>query len=95
MVQLTTQRRPAPTPSTTGATEGWRVRVTADDVRQARDAWLAARDGGAPADRVLDLREDLERLWRAEAYQIAAEAHPVATAPHGLLGDVTGHLEAC
>jgi hypothetical protein len=52
----------------------WRVWVTDDDIRQATDAWLAAVDGGAPTDRVDDLREELQRLWRAGSCQLTADA---------------------
>jgi hypothetical protein len=72
MSQMTTQRPAVPAPATS-VEFGWRVRVRPADVRQARDTWLAARDGGAPTERVQDLREELERLWRAEAYQTAYE----------------------
>jgi hypothetical protein len=56
----------------------WRVWVTDDDIRRATDAWLAAVDSGAPTDRVDDLREELDRLWRAGAYQLAASARASA-----------------
>ncbi len=52
----------------------WRVWVTDDDIRQATEAWLAAVDHGASSDRLDDLREELHRLWRAGAYQMAASA---------------------
>ena len=52
----------------------WRVWVRDEDIRNATDAWLAAVDGGDPADRVDDLREELQRLWRAGAYQLTADA---------------------
>ena len=52
----------------------WRVWVTVEDVRQATDAWLSALVGGAPEDRVEDLREELQRLWRAEASQVTIDA---------------------
>ena len=52
----------------------WRVWVTDEDIRQATNAWLAAVDGGAPTDRVDDLREELQRLWRAGAYQHTVDA---------------------
>jgi hypothetical protein len=54
--------------------EAWRVWVTDADIRQATDAWLSALDGGAPEDRVEDLRDELRRLWRAEASQVAVAA---------------------
>jgi hypothetical protein len=52
----------------------WRVRVTPEDVRSAHDAWLHAHDTGAPSERLRDLREDLERIVRAQALQAAGEA---------------------
>lgn len=45
--------------------------VTSRDVRAARDAWFAARDRGAPAERVAQLRENVKRLSRVEAQQLA------------------------
>ena len=55
-------------------TDTWRVWVTEDDLREARTAWVRARDAGAPAERVRDLREELERLSRTAAYQAAGDA---------------------
>jgi hypothetical protein len=55
-------------------TDTWRVWVTEDDLREARAAWARARDAGAPADRVGDLREELERLSRTAAYQATGDA---------------------
>lgn len=52
----------------------WRVWVTDADIRQATDAWLSALDGGAPEDRVEDLRQELQRLWRAEVNQVSIDA---------------------
>ncbi len=52
----------------------WRVWVTDEDIRQATDAWLAAVDGGAPHDWVEDLREEVQRLWRAGACQTTVDA---------------------
>lgn len=49
--------------------EAWRVQVTVDDVRAAHDAWLRAHDAGAPSDRLRDLREELERIVRAQGLQ--------------------------
>lgn len=51
----------------------WRVWVTEGDLREARAAWLQARDGGAPPDRVLELREELERMTRTAAFQSAGD----------------------
>lgn len=51
----------------------WRVQVSADDVRAAHDAWLRARDVGASSDRLRDLREELERMVRAQSLQAPAE----------------------
>jgi hypothetical protein len=52
----------------------WRVWVTDEDIERATDAWLAAVDDGAPIEQVDDLRDELLRLWRAGAYQMAASA---------------------
>ncbi|GAA2722434.1 hypothetical protein [Cellulomonas aerilata] len=52
----------------------WRVWVTDEDIQQATNAWLSAVDGGAPLERVDDLREELGRLWRAGAQQLTASA---------------------
>lgn len=60
----------APSSAPTSTAEAWRVRVSDEDVRQARDAWLRARHGGAPAERVRELRQDLERLWRARRSEL-------------------------
>ncbi|WP_182113465.1 MULTISPECIES: hypothetical protein [unclassified Actinotalea] len=49
----------------------WFVTVTDRDVRLARDAWVAARDGGAPEQRVAVLRASHERLVRTQARQFA------------------------
>lgn len=37
----------------------WRVIVTVDDIRLAREAWEAAEDAGAPAERRERLKRDL------------------------------------
>jgi hypothetical protein len=55
----------------------WRVWVTEADIRAAREAWVTARDAGAPADRVLDLLQELERLTRTAVLQSAGD--PSAT----------------
>jgi hypothetical protein len=52
-----------------GMIDGWRVPVRVADVREAWEAWLAARNDGAPAERVQDLRDELDRLARAAAEQ--------------------------
>ncbi|HEY3436829.1 MAG TPA: hypothetical protein VGK35_03985 [Actinotalea sp.] len=54
-------------------TTDWRIDVTDADIRAARIAWEKARDSRADAARVALLRADLERLWRAQAKQIALE----------------------
>ena len=54
----------------------WRVWVTEADIGAAREAWVSARDAGAPADRVLDLLQELERLTRTAAL-------PVGGGPRG------------
>jgi uncharacterized protein YecT (DUF1311 family) len=49
----------------------WRVDVTDADIRAAKRAWIAARDGDA-TDAEVDRRyEDLRRLVSAQAQQIA------------------------
>lgn len=49
----------------------WRVDVTDADIRGAKRAWIAARDGDA-TDAEVDRRyEDLRRLVSAQAQQIA------------------------
>ncbi|GAA2719734.1 hypothetical protein [Cellulomonas aerilata] len=48
-----------------------RVEITDADIRTAKRAWLAARDGGAPEDRVQRLFDGYERLVNAQAQQIA------------------------
>jgi hypothetical protein len=51
--------------------------VSESDLRAARTAWVRARDGGAPAERVRDLQEELERLLQTALYQ--AEGDPAST----------------
>lgn len=46
------------------------IAVTDADVRAARDAWAAARDGGAPEARVQQLHRGYERLVRTQARQL-------------------------
>jgi len=58
----------------TSGLDTWRVWVTDADIRQATDAWLSALDGGAPVERVDDLRDELRRLWRAEVHQVTIDA---------------------
>lgn len=53
--------------------DAWYFEVTDADIRAARDAWSAAREGDAPDERVQLLKDDLERLWRVQARQIARE----------------------
>ena len=53
--------------------DSWRVRVTDADIRRATDDWLAALDLGAPSDRVDDLLQELQRLWRAGVRQLAGD----------------------
>lgn len=55
----------------------WRVWVSEDDLQAARSAWMSARDGGAPPDRVRELREEFDRLLRTALYQ--AEGDPAPT----------------
>ncbi len=47
------------------------VDVTNDDIAAAKAAWLDALRGGAPADRVLLLCDDVDRLTWTQARQIA------------------------
>jgi uncharacterized protein YecT (DUF1311 family) len=49
----------------------WRVDVTDADIRSAKRAWIAARDGDASDAEVDDRYEDLRRLVSAQAQQIA------------------------
>jgi uncharacterized protein YecT (DUF1311 family) len=51
----------------------WRIEVTDADIRAAKRAWIAARDGDATDARVDRLYDDLRRLVHAQAQQIAAE----------------------
>lgn len=48
----------------------WRVIVTADDLRCAREAWEAAEDSGAPIERRERLERDLRALWTLAAHQM-------------------------
>lgn len=57
----------------TAPEQAWRVHVSPEDIRAAHDAWLRARDAGAPSDRLRDLREELERIVRAQALQTAGD----------------------
>jgi len=50
-----------------------RIEVTNDDIRAAKCAWLAARDGDDPEVRVEQLSRGYEQLVRAQAQQIAEE----------------------
>lgn len=50
-----------------------RVNVTNDDVRAARAAWLAARDGDAAPARADQLLRGYEHVVRAQAQQMAEE----------------------
>ncbi|MFF1531331.1 hypothetical protein [Cellulomonas sp. NPDC058312] len=61
-------------------TDLWRVDVTDADIRLAKRAWTAARDGDA-TDAEVDRRyEDLRRLVSAQAQQIADEVRARAAA---------------
>ena len=53
--------------------DGWRARVTEDDIRAARTAWWRARERGDAPARTAELWDDLVRLFRAEAEQVARE----------------------
>ncbi|WP_199421948.1 hypothetical protein [Actinotalea solisilvae] len=46
------------------------IDVTDADVRAARDAWAAARDGGAAEARVEQLHRGYERLVRTQSRQL-------------------------
>lgn len=49
----------------------WRVEITDGDIRAAKRAWIAARDGAA-TDAEVDRRyDDLRRLVSGQAQQIA------------------------
>lgn len=50
-----------------------RFDVTTADIRAAKEAWQTARYGDAPAERVRQLRRELEQLWRLEARQVQEE----------------------
>jgi hypothetical protein len=50
-----------------------RVHVTAQDIEHARQVWLAARDGDAPAAYVTRAFQTMVMLMHAEAEQIAHE----------------------
>ena len=51
----------------------WRGDISNDDVRDAKQRWLAAHDGGAPDD-LVDLRyQDCLHLTSAQAQQFADE----------------------
>jgi hypothetical protein len=52
-------------------TDEFRVDITDADVRTAKRAWLAARDGDASSDRVQRLLDEYEQLVKAQAQQIA------------------------
>ena len=47
------------------------VRITDDDLRAAKRAWLTARDAGASEARVATLRESYIWVMRGQAQQIA------------------------
>lgn len=51
--------------------ENWRIDVTDNDIRIAKRAWIAARDGDASEPVVDRLHEDLRMLVSAQAQQIA------------------------
>ena len=53
--------------------EAWRARVTDDDIHAARSAWWHARERGDSPVRVAELWDDLVRLFRAEAEQVARD----------------------
>ncbi len=56
----------------------WRVWVSEDDLpRPLARRGCSARDGGAPPDRVRELREEFDRLLRTALYQ--AEGDPAPT----------------
>ncbi len=48
----------------------WTIDVTDADIRAARDAWRAARDGGAPPERVEAMLQSYERLVRTQGRQL-------------------------
>jgi len=51
----------------------WRVDITNADVRDAKQAWLAAHDGGAPEALVDLLYQDYLHLVSAQAQQFAED----------------------
>jgi hypothetical protein len=62
-------------------TDLWRVDVTDADIRLAKRAWTAARDGAA-SDAEVDRRyEDLRRLVSAQAQQIADDVRARRATP--------------
>ncbi len=62
-------------------TDPWRVDVTDADIRDAKRAWLAARDGDA-ADAEVDRRYDqLRMLVHGQAQQLAEDVRARAAAP--------------
>ncbi len=70
----------------------WRVEVTDADIRAGRDAWRAARDGGAPESRVAVLRDSYERLVRAQARQLTEELQALHERSRAGTGEPgTGH----
>ncbi len=52
-------------------TDDSRIEITDADIRTAKRAWLAARDGNASSERVERLFDEYERLIKAQAQQIA------------------------
>ena len=55
------------------AQDEWRVDVTNEDIRAARDALRAAWETGASERKVALLRQDLQQLFRTQAAQLAAD----------------------
>jgi uncharacterized protein YecT (DUF1311 family) len=69
-------------------TDPWRVDVTDADIRAAKRAWLAARDGDATDAQVDDRYDVLRRLVSAQAQQLADDVRArAAAATRGHEGD--------
>jgi hypothetical protein len=63
------------------AGSAWRVWVSENDLRDARAAWMRARDGGAPPEQVRELLDELERLIRTAVYQAEGDPEPTWRGP--------------
>ncbi len=61
-------------------TDPWRIDVTDADVRAAKRAWIAARDGDATDARVERRYDDLRDLIHTQAQQLAEDVRARAGA---------------